>query len=324
MCLLSLTHVYVLAGNVELQRAYRQRATEEAATALAEQQAAQLAVEMADARAAAVAEQCAQVRRQENGKKTVPEVLAKSYGILHDINPAAAAPGSPAAVAAAAAQGGIRRQGRGTSREQNVEQQQLSCLEIQAKDQLDAVLRQTLQRQKQQQQQQRACTVQAKKKTKKTRVSQSQSAADEVKHIVHLLAGGKHGVCAATCPSIDRPVRTIPVRTPPLCMLPAELGGTSSRRRGTATNRSTLTAIDMNDSRVNDNTRPRKNETKKSKSKGKGKTDDSQSMEPSATSPTASARSKKTKKIRNKNKESENEAMAIAAAAAERWLPVND
>lgn len=205
MCLLPLIHVYALAGNDELQKAYRQRATEEAATALAKQQAAELAVEMADARAAAVAEQYAQAQNQ----KQVPKVLAKNYGILHDGNPATPAPGSPAAavaIAAAAAQGGVR--GRNRGKEQNFEQQQLSRLEIQAKDQLDAVLRQALQRQtqQQQQQQQRARAVQAKKKAKKkkkTQLSQSQSAADEVKQIVHLLAGGRHGVYTAVCPSID-------------------------------------------------------------------------------------------------------------------------
>ena len=200
MLLLSLTCAYGFAGNDEMKRAYRQSVTEEAAAVLAEQQAAGLAVEMADARAAAVAEQCAQVRRQEITQRRPPKVLATKYSILNDANPAAAARGSAAAAAAivvAAAQPSVS--GRG--------QQQLSRLEIQAKDQLDAVLRQTLQRQRRQQQP-RAPAVPA-KKTEKTRVSRSQSASDEVKQIVHLLAGGKHGT------SILLPARSLTVRTIP-------------------------------------------------------------------------------------------------------------
>ena len=149
MRLLSLTCAYGFAGNGELQRAYRQSVTEEAAAALAKQQAAELAVEMADARAAAVAEQCAQMRGQEINQRGPPEVLASNYGILHDANPAAAARGSPAATAAIAV-AAAKPGGRGRGREQNTGRQQLSRLEIQAKDQLYAVLRQTLQRQRQQ------------------------------------------------------------------------------------------------------------------------------------------------------------------------------
>ena len=184
-------HACPFAGNDELQRAFRQRATEEAEAALAERLASELAMEMADARTAAVAEQRAQLRRPESNEMA-HEAATGSYGIMHDRNPAAPAADSPAAAAAAAvaaAQGGVR--GRGRGRAQNVDRQQLSMLEQQARAATQEVLRQVQQRQTQQHP--RAPKVQAQqKKTKKTRAPQS--ADDEVKHIRSLLAGGKHGV----------------------------------------------------------------------------------------------------------------------------------
>lgn len=154
------------AGHAELQQAYRQRAAQEAEAALAEQRAAELAMEMADARTAAVAEQCAQRKQQGADKKAASEVTSKNYGVLHDSNPAAPAPGSAAAAVAA-------------------DRKQHSSLEQQAKEQLHKVLRRT-----HQQQAQHAHAIQTKKKT---RLSKSQSAVDEVRHIARQLCDGRHG-----------------------------------------------------------------------------------------------------------------------------------